>query len=75
MKYKPTSPDDNSSSDESPTVFPQTYIVLKFSHKANEKALAWFISKIRGKRSEGGAELSIRRQPYRENEVNNFTHL
>lgn len=66
--------EDDHSSDEGLKSFPQTYIIIKFSAKANEKAIAWFISKIRGKRQDGGAELLIRRQPYKESEVKLFAY-
>ncbi|XP_077290700.1 abnormal X segregation isoform X2 [Arctopsyche grandis] len=60
--------EDASSSDESVCVFPQTYIVIKFAPKVKEKTLAWFISKVRGERQNGGAELLVRRQPYKDKE-------
>lgn len=63
--------DESSSSDESPKVFPQSYIIIKFAPKTKDKTLAWFIRKIKGKRQDGGAELLVRRQPYKEKEVFN----
>lgn len=69
VNIKSSQDEEASSSDESVHLFPQTYIVIKFAPKVKEKTLAWFIRKIRGERQNGGAELLVRRQPYKDKEV------
>lgn len=59
---------DDSGEDEA-GVFPQTHIVIKFASHINASAMMWLVDKIRGKRRDGGAELLVRRQPRRSNEV------
>lgn len=41
----------------------ETYLVIAFSSEINTKTLHWIIDKIRGKRTHGGAELLIRKEP------------
>ena len=61
------SPSD--SAEETAVVFPPTYIVIQFSRHIKTAALVWLVNKIRGKRSDGGAELLVRRQPRQEGKV------
>ncbi|KAK6622610.1 hypothetical protein RUM43_008452 [Polyplax serrata] len=48
---------------DTPSNFPPTYLVVRFSRDVNVKCLLWFINKIRGKKKNGGAELLVKRQP------------
>ncbi|PSN48008.1 Anoctamin-10 [Blattella germanica] len=66
MRGRSGSPND--SSEEITATFPPTYIVLQFSKNIRTPALVWLVNKISGKRRDGGAELLIRRQPFREGE-------
>lgn len=54
---------DDEASDSS--VF-DTYLVIEFSKNVNSKSLHWIVDKIRGKKSHGGAELLIRKEPNNE---------
>lgn len=44
------------------TVF-DTYLVIEFANNVNSKSLHWIVDKIRGKKTHGGAELLIRKEP------------
>ena len=41
----------------------ETYLVIIFNNDVNSKSLHWIVDKIRGKRTHGGAELLIRKEP------------
>lgn len=41
----------------------ETYLVIKFAKNVNSKSLRWIVDKIRDKKSHGGAELLIRKEP------------
>jgi anoctamin-10 len=57
------------SAEETAAVFPPTYIVVQFSRHIKTSALVWLVNKIRKKRSDGGGELLVRRQPHQEGKV------
>lgn len=60
--------EDMSSSDDGGTVFPITYIVIRFAPNVKDITLLWFINKIKGRKYDGGAELLIRRQHFNKKE-------
>lgn len=42
---------------------PQSYMVIEFEKNINRVALHWIVDKIRMKKSDGGAQLMIRKEP------------
>ncbi|CAL8104443.1 unnamed protein product [Orchesella dallaii] len=44
--------------------FAHTELVLKFSHSIHPSALKWFIERVTAKKSNGGGELLLRREPF-----------
>lgn len=53
---------DKSDDDVDTSLF-DTYLIIEFANTVNSKSLRWIVNKIRGKRSHGGAELILRKEP------------
>lgn len=47
---------------------PQSYVVMRFNKKIPEPTLEWIVDKIHTLRSNGGGELLVLKQPYKESE-------
>lgn len=59
----------NRSGDRHEEDFPRTYIVLQFVSNIHIEVVQWTLCKIQGQRTEGGAELLVRKQPSLTGEV------
>lgn len=57
--------DETTTDNESADVqqFLDTHVIIKFANNVSMNTLHWIIDKIRAKKSHGGAELLIRREP------------
>lgn len=57
--------DDELLADANGSVF-ESYVIISFASDVNTKTLHWIVDKIRGKKSHGGAELLLRKEPDQE---------
>nr|CAH7756325.1 unnamed protein product [Callosobruchus chinensis] len=56
--------------DSEDTTLPPTYLVVQLTSKIHEETLRWLIDKLRGRKSDGGGELVVMKQPV--NTADNF---